>query len=39
MKPKFTVYVSAFFSIATNVVLMPYISLPSCTQEGNLELE
>lgn len=42
MKPKFTVCVSAFFFFfptATNVVLMPYISIPSHAQEGNLELE
>lgn len=41
MKPKFTVCISALFSSrATNVVvLMPYISIPSHAQEGNLELE
>lgn len=42
MKPKFTVCVSTFFFFprATNVVvLMPYISIPSHAQEGNLELE
>ena len=41
MKPKFTVCVSTFFfPRATNVVvLMPYISIPSHAQEGNLELE
>lgn len=42
-KSKFTVCVSAFFFFfprATNVVvLMPYISIPSHAQEGNLELE
>ena len=41
MKPKFSLCECIFFfPRATNVVvLMPYISIPSHAQEGNLELE